>query len=191
MGNGKHTSTNSPKSTYQEKVDAARDRDASRGAAPESPDADAVSLAELPGAQSFVRKASSSRMNEMAAKGEVELAPILITMEPGDEITCEVISEEDIMVDSLQVPGVKVPAKAYTLRLFHPDTGENGPLVSIFGNAQLVRQLPPLLGCDVIIARGETHKHKGNKQLSDFAVARFVRPRTERRMLNAGIHPAK
>ncbi len=128
------------------------------------------------GLAGMVSSVSAQDIAQKIASGELESAPTLFALEPGQQITCEVVDFGTAIIEDLST---KLPkeVKNWTLRLFHPETGTQGPLISILGSAQLDRMLPPFMGCNVLIARGGTTKTNKGRQLSEYFVGKYTRAR--------------
>lgn len=143
-----------------------------------------TALATLPTeAKAFIRKSTDgSSILASAAAGKLELGIQLYDMEPGDELTGQLVGK-----GSTQLPdpntGAMRDVNTWQLELRHPETWEAGPTVSILGAAALDRQLDHfiernagVIDLPVVIFRGGKTTTARGRQLNEYQ-AGLVRER--------------
>ncbi len=117
----------------------------------------------------FIGQASAQELAAEIASGDIEAAPILFEIKEGMRLVCEVCDRGETEIEDVNTRKPKM-VTTWILRLLNPNTYEHGPKVSVLGTAQLDRQLPPFMGCTVIVVRGATIKTKKNRQLTEYFV---------------------
>jgi hypothetical protein len=127
---------------------------------------DEIGQAEV---SAMFRPADAASINARIQAGELESAPILATIPEGAQLTCEVLRDDITVIEDVATRQPK-QVKIWILQTMDPDTYAKGAQISILGSAQLDRQLPPLMGCVVVIARGGTTKTNKGRQLSEYFV---------------------
>lgn len=133
---------------------------------PTTPAIDELGQAEV---LAMMRPASTTEINARIQAGDLESAPILFAIPEGQQITCEILRDDVTTIEDVATRQPKT-VKIWILRMLHPTLYQPGPTISILGSAQLDRQLPPFLGCVVVIARGGTAKTNKGRQLTEWFV---------------------
>jgi hypothetical protein len=104
-----------------------------------------------------------ARLRELATSGDYEVGARLAELKEGQQIEGRLVSSGVTEIPDLVTGEVK------QISTYQIDVG--GAVLSILGSAQLDRQLPALIGRDVVIARGGTIRTKRGMNVSEYFVA--------------------